>query len=348
MQPLALKLRLRGETIVGMEPPSTGYCRRGIAPLVESARVEDALAVVERSCSLAGTAHRTALCQAIESATGTAVAPTARLTRVVFLEVERILARLWLLGTTARAASLPAPFKDALKQRETLYAALETATGQRVYWAVAIPGGARTDLDLTPLREVLDGLVPDVVVWRAAVAPTGPLGRTGQGMGVLAGERAEALQLTGIAAGGSGDAPDARRDQPSGGYADLSFAWPEGVSGAGDVAARMRYAVENIATSLDLTQACFEALETAGEPSAAAALKVPGAPAAGQATVEGPHGPVTVRADLTPALTIARFHLETPGATLLASLPEVLEGRPLAHAPAVLASLDLCMECIDQ
>ncbi|MBF6592041.1 MAG: hypothetical protein IVW57_16145, partial [Ktedonobacterales bacterium] len=288
-------------------------------------------------------------CQAIEIATGATVSTSARLTRVLFAEVERVLARLWLLGTTARAAGQQAPFHDALEQREALFEALETVTDQRVYWAVVTPGGVRADLNLEPLGEALEGLMPTLSVWQAAVGPNGPLGRAGRGVGAISAERAQALGLTGIAADGSGVSTDLRRDQPYGGYVDLVYEWPEVGEASGDVAARMCRAVDDIATSLEIAQAAYEALKDAAKNgAAAAALKPPGAVARAQTRIEGPHGLVTLALALTPELKITGFRLDTPGAALLAALPDMLEGRPISQAPVILASLDLCMECLDQ
>jgi Ni,Fe-hydrogenase III large subunit len=345
---LGLALRLRGEAIAGIEPPTTGYCRRGIAGLVEGASLEDALAVIERSCALAGTTHRLALCQAVEAATGATVSSSARVTRVLFAELERLLARLWLLGMISRSAGQLAPFRDALDQREALFSTLEEITGQRVYWAIATPGGARADLDLAPLAKSLDELAPALEVWRAATGPNGPLGRAGQGVGVVSAERARALELTGIAGAGSGVSADLRRDAPYGGYTDLNFEWPEVVEDTGDVAARARRAVEDLAVSLEFAHAAVAALESPSGGASAAKLRPPLANTEAQTRVEGPHGPVTLAVTLTPDLTVTHLRLTPPGATLLAALPELLEGRLVAQAPAVLASLDLCMECLDQ
>jgi Ni,Fe-hydrogenase III large subunit len=51
---------------------------------------------------------------------------------------------------------------------------------------------------------------------------------------------------------------------------------------------------------------------------------------------------------LADAEHVARLRLETPGAALIPALPEILEGGQLAQASLILASLDLCLECLDQ
>ncbi len=127
---------------------------------------------MERSCSLAGGAHRTALCQAVESATAATVPANARVTRVLFAEIERALARLWLLATVSRAAGQPATLRDALEQREMLFDALEEATGQRRYWGIAVPGGVRGELTIEPITKAIEAMAPALEVGVPRSVPT--------------------------------------------------------------------------------------------------------------------------------------------------------------------------------
>ena len=346
VQPFALLLRLRGETIVGVEPPETGYCRRGIAALVEGRTADAALPVVEHSCSFAGTAHRIAFCRALETAAGAAPSKTAVNTRILFAEVERILARLWTLGATARAFSLAAFWQTALQQREDLFTALEDAAGTRAFWGVAVAGGVRGDLDFEPLRTALDAAETSLTAWRVAVGPQGPLGRAGKGVGRISEERAREFGLRGLAGAGSYATEDAR--QKDSGYTALGVDWPS-LDGkrSGDVAARLTVAVEDIAASVALAKACLGTLPD-GHINDARALTIPNSALDLNATVEGPHGPVNVAFSRTATGALGDLHIETTAPAVLDALPALLEGRPLATALAMLASLDLCLECLDQ
>ncbi len=345
-QPFALLLRLRGETIVGVEPPGIGYCRRGISALVEGRSIETALPIVAHSCSFAGTAHRIAFCRALESAAGAALSQAATNTRILFAEVERILARLWTLGATARAFGVAPLWKAALQQREDLFAALEDATGFRAFWGVAIPGGARDDLDFDPLRTALDAVESSVTAWRVAVGPQGPLGRAGKGVGRLSAESARELGIYGLAGAGSYATEDAR--QADSGYTGLDVEWPSlDDKRSGDVAGRLACAVEDIATSVALARACLGALP-AGNSDLAIAFSMPSRPVDLHATVESPHGPVTLSATYAAAGTLGDLRIDTTAHAILDAVPTLLEGRPVAQALATLASLDLCLECLDQ
>lgn len=352
-QPFALTLRLRGEIIVGVEPPVTGYCRRGVAELVEDRPLEDALALVERSCSLAGTTHRIALCMAVEAAAGVTPDKTVRVARVLFAEVERILARLWLLAQAGRAANVPLAVAEALAQREILLEATEMITGERTYWGIAVPGGVRPDLGMKPLRDAFERFAPALTSWRRMVSAQGTLGRAGKGIATLSRETVEASSLNTLAAFGSRERVDLRGVRLYGGYADLDLdedVWStqHDIFG-GDVAARLAYAVEDMASAQSIAVACLDALAEAGdildEPQVVPTASIN---RHGHAEVEGPHGPVSVGATLTSANCVSDLQLETPGAATVSALPAILEGQLLALVPLILASLDLCLECHDQ
>jgi ech hydrogenase subunit E len=333
---------------VGVEPPGTGYCRRGITALVEHKSVAEALPIIEHSCSFAGTAHRIALCRALEAAADARISQHARLTRILFAEIERSLARLWVLGWVAYGMGLVQLWRDALQRREDLFAALEGATGRRQFWGVAIPGGVRDDLTLEPLGSALAQVEHDVTAWRVAIGPRGLLGRAGAGAGLIAAERAQDLGLEGMAGWGSVARDDLRRSDSS--YADLGVEWPPlDAKRSGDVTGRVSYAVEDLAASVAIAQQCLHELPSTTTERAehASALTLPGGEHQLRAAVEGPHGAAILAATLSTASTLAGLRLETPGAATLAALPELLEGRPLAQVPAILASLDLCLECLD-
>lgn len=348
--PVGLSFKLRGERIESVLPPVTGFCRRGIEALAAGRPTADALGIVERACSSSGQSYRLAACQSIEVATGAAPARRARLLRSVFAEMERLLARLWLLGMAARAVGLGAAFHEALEQREALYDAAEQLTGERVYWAVAEPGSVRElREDIFEVMELaLDQLSGAVATWRLATDARGPLGRATVGVGRLDRERVTALGLGGLAAQAVGIADDPRHDQPYAGYGDIAFDWLDGKSGseAGDAAARLAAAVADMALSLRLIRALLDALRDAGDDAGATAV-VSGSGGAA-ATVLGPHGPITCRATFAEGGRFAQITLDRPtAAATLAAVPDALRGQPVALAPLILASLDLCLECND-
>lgn len=355
VQPFALTVKLRGETVDVVDPPHAGYCARDIVTLAHGKSIAQALALVERSCALSGHTHRTAACQAIEDALRIVPSHRANLLRAAFAEIERVLARLWTLGLCARAVEAEALWRAALEQREMLFAALYQATGQRSFWGVAQPGGVRAfepPLDSGALVGALARLEPALVSWHTATSPGGWLYRAAVGAGMLDEARVRALEVKGLAARAAGLDDDLRRDAPDDAYAAVADVWPEEREhpAHGDAAARLAVAVADLAISVRLARGLLEAARDAEDAPVVvdvAATEVPASDLVGSATREGPHGPVTVTLALAPEGVVDELRLRTPLAGTWAALPEMLRGQPVARAPLIVASLDLCVECLD-
>jgi Ni,Fe-hydrogenase III large subunit len=301
-----------------------------------------------------------AFCQALEKATKTKIDGDAETTRVLFAEIERLLARLWTLALAARAASAVQLYETALQQRESLFTALEAATGKRHYWGISVPGGTRNDLTLEPLQEALEHVLPELTAWRAVVAPKGVLGRSGSGIGIISDEQARAIGLEGVARSGSSGASDLRASQPYAAYADYQAELDKdtqtdeasGTTGnklAGDVTSRLTAVAADLLESHAIAHKAVSKLqEEAGDSKLPVTIAAPRDDVSASSVVEGPHGPVSVGYTFTRAGVITKLVLETPAGRLVQALPHLLEGRLLPQVPLILASLDPCIECIDQ
>ncbi len=346
-EPLALRLRLRGERVTGVEPlaaGATGYSHRGVLELAEGLPLDDALVILERVCARAGQSYRLALCLAVERFMKPQVARKAQLVRTLFAELERLSSALWTLGEIARAVDQRKLWAGALEQRERVFAAASAATGERVFWGVARPGGVRGGLTLEPVRAFAEGAPGIYEEWRAAEAPGGALRRATEGLGRPLGGVVERVPSS-PAHGPSADDP--RRALPYDAYRILTLDWSplEALDTAPlDVATSVARLVAGMKLSVDITLTCLEELD--GEPGLPqAALKL--AAGEGAATVQSPHGPARVSVTLEGDGTVATLGLETPCAEVIASAPALLMGRALGEAPALLAARDLCPACAE-
>jgi Ni,Fe-hydrogenase III large subunit len=345
-EPLALRLRLRGERVTGVETPAggaTGYSHRGILELVEGLPLDDALVILERTCARAGQSYRLALCLAVERFMKPQVGRKAQLMRTLFAELERLNSALWTLGEIARAVDQRKLWSEALEQRERVFEAVKAATGERVFWGVAWPGGVRGGLKLAPVREFAEGASALYEEWRAAEAQGGPLRRATEGLG----RQAESAAETPESAAQGASANDARRAKPYDAYRLLTLDWAplDALDSAPlDVATQVARLVAEMKLSVDITLTCLEELE--GEPDLPqAALKLTAGE--GAATVQSPHGPARVSVTLADDGTVVALRLETPCADVIARAPELLTGRAIGEVPALLAALDLCPACAE-
>jgi Ni,Fe-hydrogenase III large subunit len=209
---------------------------------------------------------------------------------------------------------------------------------------MATVGGARDGFTLTGLADALTAFAPACEEWRRITIARGPLGATAAGLGVISEEQAQGL--SGLAGRAAGNRQDVRESAAYDGYVDLAHAWPSSTYKTGDAAARLLCAAEDLTSSVAVAQACLAELE---KNTSNASEEDPGSAktsGTGQATVEGPHGAVTVRATSDQQGAVERLECETPGAALYALLPHILHGHNATQAPLILASLDLCAECL--
>lgn len=349
--PIALRLRLRGERVTEVEEPAagaTGYSHRGVLELAEGLPLDDALVILERVCARAGQTYRLALCLAVERIAKAQVARPAQLVRTLFAELERLHSALWTLGEIARAVDQRRLWAGALEQREQVFEAASEATGERVFWGVARPGGVRGELKLAPIRAFAEGATALYEQWRSAAAINGGLRRATEGLGRPALARTASLYPERAASAAQGSsADDARRASPYDAYRMLNLDWAplDALDSAPlDAATSIARLVAGVKLSVDIILTCLEELdEEPGLPQAALKL----APGEGGATAQSPHGPARVTLKLDADGTVETLGLETPSAQTIALAPEMLAGRKLGEAPAILAALDLCPACAE-
>jgi len=357
IEPISLRLALRGETVVGVET-HTGYLHRGIEQLATERPLTETLNIVERISGTSGHSHRLALCLALESLADVTPTPRAQSLRMIFAEVERVLARLWLLMQVGRASEFGTLFTTAVEARELLFEACVQAAGTRLFWGVAVPGGAVNSEDPAAFSEAITAVSTRLAGLEPLLAVNGQFYRRSSGAGTIYAETAQDLQLTGLLLRATGITEDVRVDSPYEGYADFesimtaSEAVPQNLKG--DVYSRVRLAVADIRTSFAIITTLLDELPD-GQERATFADMVP----VGTTTtaVEGPHGrelnTLTVGTasqgtiSTTTSGWLQSFHLETSSARNVGIIPIILQKHRLSDVPLTLASLDIAIADVD-
>lgn len=346
-QPYSLRLRLHGERVIAASEPISGYGRRGLLALMAGQPLEDALVVLERACAHAGQAYCLALSIAVERASRITAPRSAQLARVFFAELEMTQSALWALTEIARAFKLSALHASGLEQRERIYTAAADATGERVYWGVARPGGVRGGIQFAAARTLLSWLPDAVEAWCAATAPQGALRRAAERLDARRTKpTASAYALSNADSADQFAREDARRAAPYDGYRAITLDWSSLDDGQGattEVATSALRLVTRLKMSYDIMRVCAEALGDTEPGRATAPLKA----GQGTARIQTAHGPARLDVTLTSDQTVSEVHLATTCAAALAEAPDWLIGRTLAHVPAALAGLALCPSCAD-
>jgi NADH-quinone oxidoreductase subunit D len=344
---LRLVLRLDGERIVAAEPV-IGYMHRGVEKLFEVRDYRQGLVLANRHDWLSAFSNELGLVMAVERLLGLEVPPRAVWLRTLLAELNRVVNHLMFLAAdpSGEAAGPGPPHQTVppgLRERERLLGVLEEASGGRVHYMLNRVGGLKEDVpagwtDRTRaavaalrrgLPDVEDALLGDATFRERTV-----------GVGVLPLDLVETYGMSGPVARASGADADLRRDDPYLAYADLGFGarFPVVTRSEGDCFARWSCLVDQVRVSLDLAEACLDALP--GGPIDVRLSKNLRAPEGHvYCWTENPLGVngyyLVSRGERTPY----RLKLRTASFNNVAALPRLLPGMLLRDLVAVLASL---------
>ena len=323
---------------------TTGYTERGVETLLTRSSGEDRLKLAERLCGSAAHHHRLAFCLALERLAQVTPPPRARALRSLFCEVERLLSHLSWAAQVARAAEQPRAFYAAIEAHEHLLEALEEATGQRLFWGLPIPGGVASAPDSAPLQQALPEIDAALLRLEYHLLKNRGIQRRTDGLAVITTEQAREAGLTGPVARASGLDNDIRRVAPYDAYTDLALPEPSD-STAGDTHARIAARLHEMRASRELAETLLDEL-----PDGPLTQPFPDLLPAGEAeiSIEGPQGQETWRVQGDGSAGLAEVTITTGSQRNLAAVPLALEGNDLSDALLILASLDLCIACLDK
>jgi NADH dehydrogenase (ubiquinone) Fe-S protein 2 len=153
---LRLILELSGE-IVQRSDSHIGLLHRGTEKLIENKTYLQALPYFDRLDYVSMMAQEHAFSLAVEKILDLKIPRRAKILRVIFCEVTRILNHLMSLTTHALDVGALTPFLWAFEEREKLMGFYERVSGARMHSAYIRPGGLS--------KEVPKGLLDDIFVF---------------------------------------------------------------------------------------------------------------------------------------------------------------------------------------
>ena len=230
---LRLILELSGE-IVQRSDSHIGLLHRGTEKLIENKTYLQALPYFDRLDYVSMMAQEHAFSLAVEKILDLKIPRRAKILRVIFCEVTRILNHLMSLTTHALDVGALTPFLWAFEEREKLMGFYERVSGARMHSAYIRPGGLS--------KEVPKGLLDDIFVFTkqfgARVDELEELltkSRIWQSrlisVGIVSKETALAWGFSGVMLRGSGISWDLRKTQPYEIYDEITFKVPVGSKG---------------------------------------------------------------------------------------------------------------------
>src|SRR3954467_14775280 len=150
---LRLVLYLEGEKVTRVDP-HIGLLHRGTEKLIEYKNYIQALPYFDRLDYVSMMAQEHAYSIAVEKLLKVNVPLYAKLIRVLFCEITRILNHLLALTTHAMDVGASTPFLWAFEEREKLLEFYERVSGARMHASFIRPGGVAQDLPLGLCRDI--------------------------------------------------------------------------------------------------------------------------------------------------------------------------------------------------
>jgi Ni,Fe-hydrogenase III large subunit len=347
IEPVHMRLKVEGETIVSLEDLQLGYNHKGIEKSLENRTWHKAVFLSERVCGICGNFHTTCFAQGVESLMDTEIPNRAKHIRMVISELERIHSHLLCNGLVAHEMGLDTLFHYIFRDREVAMDLQEMLTGNRVHFSMNQIGGVRrdiSDMQTKEMQEKLENFKERMRHYTRVFSKDYAIKRRTKKVGVLTQEKARELCAVGPVARASGLEYDIRKTGYLC-YGDMKFRPVMGEGG--DVAERITLRFRECLESIDMIQNGL-ALIPKGEISRKLPLALSIEP--GKEVVSRVEAP---RGELFYYIRSAgdrpyRVKIRTPTYSNFHVLETILKGYQVADLPVIIASIDPCMSCTDR
>jgi Ni,Fe-hydrogenase III large subunit len=225
---------------------------------------DHAVQTAERIAAIAGVAHATAFCQALERALGVEPTRRAQRWRVVHAELERIANHLDVATKLAEDAALAVGVARFAMLKEQIQRLRARLCGSRFGRGVVAPGGLAAPPLLEPkaVLTALDQLERDLKHDRRLLLGTASFTDRLVGSGSLDRDTVDGYAGVGPVARACGIAADARFERPYGAY--VRVGGRIATVDDGDAMGRLRVRFLEIAESLHIIRQAFERLDKYG------------------------------------------------------------------------------------
>lgn len=346
-----MDLYLDGEIVVKVVP-YVGYLHRAVEKLCEKLTYAQITPVVDKNDYVAPMTNEQAINMAFEALLGIEVPRRARWIRTIFAEMQRIASHLLWLGTFAldmggALGGGSTVFLHCFRERELILDLFEDVTGARFHYNTHTVGGNRHDIPAgwsAKVKAALDVIAARIPDYASMTLLNRIFVERTRGVGVLDGELALELGVTGPILRASGVDHDLRRDAPFHAYDEVEV--HVATETTGDCLARAKVRLAELEESIRLVRAMIdgvpEGILNAGRPiKQPAQFKIP----AGQVYVgiETPRGELGTYVIADGTANAHRLKIRPPSLHALSALPHILPGATVSDAVVILGSLDPIM-----
>jgi len=330
IEPGHFRFQAVGETVLRLEE-RLGYVHKGIEKIAEGRDASGLARLAARVSGDATVAHAWAACMAMERAAALEVPPRALWLRALMCERERVANHVGDIGAMLNDIAFAFGFYQFARLREDWQRVSREAFGHRFMMDCIVPGGVAADLDarlVALMRDEAGALRKQIVRLMAIINDLPSVADRVRGTGVLTPEYAQALGCVGYVGRASGMDVDVRRDAPYPPYDRLTVKVP--LHHYGDVNARARTRLEEIAVSFDLIEALLAGLPAGPVRSDWTA---PAAGAEGLGLIEGWRGEILSFVRFGADGRIARFFPRDPSWTTWPALELLIHDNIVPDFP---------------
>lgn len=344
---MRLVVKVRGEVIVDIDPV-LGYLHRGIEKICENATYTTVLTYVDPMDYLSSMHNEHAPAIAFEKLYGIRAPRRAEYIRALVVELNRVFSHGLMMGFLALDMGGLTPILYSFINRDEVVEMLAAISGQRMLFNFFRVGGVNWDVNdefINRLGKWRDGVVKNIEMNEWMITENEIFTARTKGMGVLTGQQAIDLGVTGPNLRASGVPFDVRKAHPYSIYNELEF--DVITHEAGDSYSRYLQRIAEIKQSINLIDQIVDKM-----PHGPVQAQVPGIirPKPGRAygAVESPRGLYSVYAISDGGPNPYRFRMRDPSFISLQALPVILPNRLVADTMAVMASFDPVMGGVDK
>lgn len=230
---LRVLLRLDGETVIA-SVPELGYLHRGYEKMAENMSYMEFIPHTDRLDYLSPMANNVAWVLAVEKLAGIEAPPRAQYIRMMIAELARIASHLIAIGSLAMDVGALTVFLWTLREREKILDIWDILCGARFTNSYTRIGGVANDAQpeaLTKTKWFIDQFDENLDECERLVNTNRIFIERLDGAGVISGDDAIDMGMTGPSLRGSGVAFDLRRNSPYLCYNDMDFkvvTYPDG------------------------------------------------------------------------------------------------------------------------
>lgn len=356
---LRIKLYLDGEIIV-KATPYPGYLHRGVEKLLEKLTYANITPIVDKNDYVSPMTNEQAVNMAFEALIGVEVPRRARYLRTLLAELQRVASHLlWLAtfgmdlgGALGGGTTL---FMHCFRERELILDLFEHLTGARFHYNTHMVGGNRHDITAewpALVKKAIDEISERIPEYEHLSTEHGVFVKRTKGVGVMSGELALELGITGPLLRASGVDHDLRRDAPFHCYDEIDVNVQ--TEQAGDCQARALVRIREMQESIRIVR---ELIDNVPEGPIGGARPIKQAAAfrskGGQAyvaleTPRGELGTYVIGGGANKGASPYRLKIRSPSLHAVSALPYILPGQSLSDCVTILGTLDPVMGELDR